>query len=83
MIISPTTFCLRACTGNAALVHLPVIRSCHNNPDRYCPTTYDQMGCWFLTGDAVGPDGTWQDCQSDDGDPPGVVDGSTYSQVIP
>jgi len=39
------------------------------------------MGCWFYTGGAVGPDSTWQDCQSDDGDPPGVVDGTTFTQV--
>lgn len=39
------------------------------------------MGCWFLTGNAVGPDGTWQDCEADSGDPPGVVGGKTYAQV--
>jgi hypothetical protein len=48
---------------------------------RYCPTTYDQMGCWWFTGEALGPSGVWQDCASDDGDPPGVVDGTTFTQV--
>ena len=48
---------------------------------RFCPTDYDQMGCWFYTGNAVGADGVYQDCSADDGDPPGVVGGSTYTQV--
>ena len=56
---------MRACTGDEA----------------YCPSTYDQMGCWFLTGNAVGPSGTYQNCEADSGDPPGVVDGQTYTQV--
>ena len=39
------------------------------------------MGCWFFTGNAVGADDTWQDCQVDNGDPPGVVSGTTFTQV--
>ncbi|RSH91737.1 hypothetical protein EHS25_009106 [Saitozyma podzolica] len=63
-LISADTFCVRACTGDPS----------------YCPTTYDQMGCWWFTGEALGPSGVWQDCASDDGDPPGVVDGTTFTQ---
>lgn len=29
----------------------------------------------------MGAEGTWQNCESDSGDPPGVVDGKTYKQV--
>ena len=65
MIMSSTAFCFRACTGDP----------------RFCPADYDQMGCWFLTGNSVGPEGTWQNCESDSGDPPGVINGKTYSQV--
>ncbi|ORX40713.1 hypothetical protein BD324DRAFT_678154 [Kockovaella imperatae] len=64
MLISATTYCLRACTGDA----------------KFCPATYDQMGCYFFTGNSIGQDGVWQNCKSDDGDPPGVIGGSTYSQ---
>lgn len=49
--------------------------------NRYCPTTYANMGCYFFTGDSVGNDGVWQSCQVDDGDPPGVVSGSTFTAV--
>lgn len=64
-LISSDAFCMRACTGDKA----------------YCPSAYDQMGCWFLTGNAVGPSGTYQNCEADSGDPPGVVDGTTFTQV--
>lgn len=51
----------------------------------YCPTTYDEMGCYFLTSNGIGWEGVYQDCVGDDGDPPGVyVDGAgetaTYTQ---
>ena len=39
------------------------------------------MGCRFLTGNAVGAHDTWQDCEADSGEPPGVVGGKTYDQV--
>ncbi|RXK35734.1 hypothetical protein M231_07023 [Tremella mesenterica] len=54
------------------------LRVCTN--PAFCPNTYDQMGCYFLLGNSVGSDGQWQDCSSDDGDPPGVVNGVTYTQ---
>ena len=38
------------------------------------------MGCWFLTGNAIGNGDVWQNCESDAGDPPGVIDGQTYTQ---
>ncbi|WWC91577.1 uncharacterized protein L201_006523 [Kwoniella dendrophila CBS 6074] len=62
-IISPETFCVRACFGDPA----------------YCPTQYDSLGCYFLTSSGVGWDDVWQNCEADDGDPPGVFDGQTYT----
>ncbi|WWD19512.1 hypothetical protein CI109_103973 [Kwoniella shandongensis] len=63
-LISDETFCVRACTGDP----------------KYCPTDYDEMGCYFYTSNGIGWDGVYQDCEADDGDPPGVVDGTTYTQ---
>ncbi|KAK4689340.1 transcription factor C subunit 6, partial [Tremellales sp. Uapishka_1] len=63
-MISADTFCVRACTGDS----------------KYCPIDYDEMGCWFFTGNNIGNDGVWQDCSAEDGDPPGVVSGVTYTQ---
>ncbi|KAK8853098.1 hypothetical protein IAR55_003799 [Kwoniella newhampshirensis] len=63
-LISDQTFCVRACTGDP----------------KFCPTKYDEMGCYFLTSNGVGWDGSYQDCEADDGDPPGVMDGTTYTQ---
>lgn len=59
------------------------VRACSN--PLYCPTAYDEMGCYFLTSDGIGWDGVYQDCVGDDGDPPGVyVDAGgetvTYTQ---
>ncbi|WRT70361.1 uncharacterized protein IL334_007359 [Kwoniella shivajii] len=62
-MISADTFCMRACTGDPA----------------YCPTQYDSLGCYFLTSNGVGWDDVWQDCEGDDGDAPGVIDGKTYT----
>ncbi|WWC71871.1 uncharacterized protein I206_105830 [Kwoniella pini CBS 10737] len=61
-IISPETFCVRACFGDPAT----------------CPTQYDSLGCYFLTSNGVGWDDVWQDCEADEGDPPGVINGQTY-----
>lgn len=38
----------------------------------YCPTSYDEMGCYFFTSNGIGWDGVYQDCVGDDGDRPGV-----------
>lgn len=46
------------------------VRACSD--PLYCPTTYDEMGCYFLTSNGIGWDGVYQDCVGDDGDPPGV-----------
>ncbi|OCF61142.1 hypothetical protein L486_00786 [Kwoniella mangroviensis CBS 10435] len=62
-MISGQTFCVRACFGDPA----------------FCPTQYDSLGCYFLTSNGVGWDDVWQDCEGDEGDPPGVIDGQTYT----
>ncbi|WWC64432.1 uncharacterized protein I303_107042 [Kwoniella dejecticola CBS 10117] len=62
-MISAETFCVRACFGDPA----------------YCPTQYDSLGCYFLTSNGVGWDDVWQDCEGDDGSPPGVIDVQTYT----
>ncbi|WWD03500.1 hypothetical protein V865_001552 [Kwoniella europaea PYCC6329] len=62
-MISGETFCVRACFGDPA----------------FCPTQYDSLGCYFLTSNGVGWDDVWQDCEGDEGDPPGVIDGQTYT----
>ena len=49
--------------------------------DRYCPTQYDELGCWFLTTNGVGWPGVFQDCEADGTDIPGVIDGQTYVPV--
>ncbi|TYJ57110.1 hypothetical protein B9479_002211 [Cryptococcus floricola] len=54
------------------------LRACSD--PTYCPLDYDEMGCYFYTSNGVGWDGVYQDCEGDDGDPPGVVDGETYTQ---
>ncbi|WVQ73024.1 hypothetical protein IAR50_002587 [Cryptococcus sp. DSM 104548] len=54
------------------------VRACSD--PTYCPLEYDQMGCYFYTSNGVGWDGVYQDCEGDNGDPPGVVDGTTYTQ---
>ncbi|ODO05406.1 hypothetical protein L198_02099 [Cryptococcus wingfieldii CBS 7118] len=54
------------------------LRACSD--PTYCPLGYDEMGCYFYTSNGVGWDGVYQDCAGDDGDPPGVVDGVTYTQ---
>ncbi|WVR00354.1 hypothetical protein IAU59_007497 [Kwoniella sp. CBS 9459] len=66
-LISADTFCVRACTGDP----------------KFCPTQFDEMGCFFLTSDGVGWDNVWQDCEGDDGDPPGVFDGKEYQKGDP
>lgn len=60
------------------------VRACSD--PLYCPTTYDEMGCYFLTSNGIGWDGVYQDCVGDDGDPPGVYvdagggeDGDVYA----
>ncbi|WVW86017.1 hypothetical protein I302_108055 [Kwoniella bestiolae CBS 10118] len=62
-MISGQTFCVRACFGDSS----------------FCPTQYDSLGCYFLTSNGVGWDNVYQDCEGDDGDPPGVIDGQTYT----
>lgn len=54
---------------------------CRAHVGRFCPCQYPEQGCWFMTGNSVGPDGTWQNCEADEGTPPGVANGKTYSQV--
>lgn len=49
--------------------------------DRYCPTQYDTMGCWFITNNGVGWPDVFQDCEGEDGDIPGVQDGKTFTPV--
>ncbi|WVR07801.1 hypothetical protein IAU60_004844 [Kwoniella sp. DSM 27419] len=66
-LISADTFCVRACTGDAI----------------YCPTQYDEMGCFFLTSNGVGWDNVWQNCEGDDGAPPGQIDGVMYNPGDP
>ncbi|WVN84948.1 uncharacterized protein L203_100085 [Cryptococcus depauperatus CBS 7841] len=63
-LISSNTFCVRACIGDP----------------KFCPAGYDEMGCYFFTSNGVGWDNVYQDCEADDGDPPGVVNGKTYTQ---
>lgn len=48
---------------------------------RYCPTQYDELGCWFLTSHGVGWPGSFQDCEANGQDIPGVVNGQTYTPV--
>ncbi|WVF73187.1 hypothetical protein IAT40_008006 [Kwoniella sp. CBS 6097] len=66
-LISADTFCVRACTGDP----------------KFCPTQFDEMGCFFLTSDGVGWDNVWQDCEGDDGEPPGVFDGKESKKGDP
>ncbi|WVQ67136.1 uncharacterized protein L199_005331 [Kwoniella botswanensis] len=65
-MISGQTFCVRACFGDPA----------------FCPTQYDSLGCYFLTSNGVGWHDVWQDCEGDEGDPPGLIDGQTYTPGI-
>lgn len=46
------------------------VRACSDG--QYCPTVYDEMGCYFFTSNGIGWDGVYQDCVGDEGDPPGV-----------
>ncbi|OWZ76482.1 hypothetical protein C365_04630 [Cryptococcus neoformans Bt85] len=46
------------------------VRACSDA--QYCPTVYDEMGCYFFTSNGIGWDGVYQDCVGDEGDPPGV-----------
>lgn len=46
------------------------VRACSDA--QYCPTVYDETGCYFFTSNGIGWDGVYQDCVGDEGDPPGV-----------